>query len=246
MDMTQSIEPRSDQWNADDLIAGPVTVTISEVIEGKAEHPFDFKLVETPGRAYRPSKTCRRIIVAAWGSDTKAYAGRRLTLYREASIMFGGQRVGGIRVSAMSDIDGPVTVQAQTTRGKRETFIVKPLATAGAGSGGPAPAARSTGDTTDSERGGEHVSAGESPASGTGAQHVEGAASPDAPGASLLAAVNRQVKNMQASGQSAHLTTWAQYHGVNPPTSKALAERFGEEARDLSALMASMPTDVPA
>ena len=34
----------------------------------------------------------RRVIVAAWGPEATAYAGRRLTLYREPSIMFGGRR----------------------------------------------------------------------------------------------------------------------------------------------------------
>lgn len=126
MDMTQSIEARSDQINADDLLAGPATYTIREVITGKAESPFDFLLVETE-RAYRPSKTMRRVIVNAWGPEASNYAGRRLTIYREPSIMFGGQRVGGIRISAMSHIDGPKEVLAQVTRGKREKFVVTPL-----------------------------------------------------------------------------------------------------------------------
>jgi hypothetical protein len=129
MDMTESIEARSDQINADDLIAGPQTFTIRDVVGGKAEAPFDFLLMETD-RAYRPNKTMRRVIVAAWGKDTTAYAGRRLTLYREPTIVFGGKTVGGIRVSHMSHIDGAVDLMAQVTRGKREKFVVKPLAAA--------------------------------------------------------------------------------------------------------------------
>jgi hypothetical protein len=129
MDMTASIEARSDQINADDLIGGPQTFTIRDVVGGKAEAPFDFLLVETD-RAYRPNKTMRRVIVAAWGKDTTAYAGRRLTLYREPTIVFGGKTVGGIRVSHMSHIDGAVDLMAQVTRGKREKFVVKPLSDA--------------------------------------------------------------------------------------------------------------------
>jgi hypothetical protein len=126
MDLTESIAPRSDQINADDLVGGPATYTIREVIGGKAESPFDFMLVET-NRAYRPSKTMRRVIVAAWGPKAEAYAGRRLTLYREPSIKFGGQTVGGIRISHMSHIDQRVEVMLQVTRGKRERFVVEPL-----------------------------------------------------------------------------------------------------------------------
>lgn len=126
MDLTESIAPRSDQVNADDLIAGPQTYTIREVIAGKAESPFDFLLVETD-RAYRPSKTMRRVIVNAWGPEASNYAGRRLTLYREPTIKFGGAVVGGIRISHMSHIEGRVEVLAQVTRGKREKFTVDPL-----------------------------------------------------------------------------------------------------------------------
>lgn len=126
MDLTESIAPRSDQVNADDLIAGPITYTIREVRQGAAESPFDFMLVETD-RAYRPSKTMRRVIVAAWGPEASNYAGRRLTLYREPTIKFGGATVGGIRISHMSHIDKRVEVLAQVTRGKREKFTVDPL-----------------------------------------------------------------------------------------------------------------------
>lgn len=126
MDLTASIEARSDQINADDLLAGPATYTIREVIAGKAESPFDFLLVETD-RAYRPSKTMRRVIVNAWGAEAANYAGRRLTLYREPTIQFGGKTVGGIRISHMSHIDKRVEMQAQVTRGKREKFAVDPL-----------------------------------------------------------------------------------------------------------------------
>jgi hypothetical protein len=127
LDLTDSIQARSDQINADDLVTGPQTYTVREVISGKAESPFDFLLMETD-RAYRPSKTMRRVIVAAWGPEAANYAGRVLTLYREPSIKFGGQTVGGIRVSHMSHIDQRVEVMLQVTRGKREKFAVEPLA----------------------------------------------------------------------------------------------------------------------
>jgi hypothetical protein len=126
VDLTESIVPRSDQVNADDLVGGPITYTIRDVKQGAAEQPFDFMLVETD-RAYRPSKTMRRLIVAAWGPDANVYAGRRLTLYRDPTIKFGGAAVGGIRISHMSHISKRIEEKFQTTRGKRETFTVNPL-----------------------------------------------------------------------------------------------------------------------
>lgn len=126
MDIANSLAPRSDQVNADDLVAGPMTVTIRKVVGGKAEQPFDFLLEETD-RAYRPAVTMRRLIAAAWGTNGDEYVGRRLTLYRDPTIRFGKDVVGGIRISHMSHIDNRVEVKLQVTRGKRENFIVEPL-----------------------------------------------------------------------------------------------------------------------
>lgn len=126
MDITSSLAPRSDQINADDLVAGPQTFTIREVIGGKAEQPFDFLLVETE-RAFRPAVTMRRLIAAAWGVDADQYVGRRLTVYRDPTIRFGKDVVGGVRISHMSGISERVEVKVQVTRGKREVFAVDPL-----------------------------------------------------------------------------------------------------------------------
>jgi hypothetical protein len=129
MDLTASIAPKSDQINAEDLLTGPRTFTIEKVTPGSAEQPFNFHLVELPGRPYRPSKTQRRVMAAAWGSrDVETtYPGRRLTLFREPSVKFGGVEVGGIQISHMSDIDRPLTIALTTTRGKRAPFTVQPL-----------------------------------------------------------------------------------------------------------------------
>jgi hypothetical protein len=128
MDMTETIAPKSDQLNADDLIAGTVTVTISEVRKGSPEQPVDVILVEFPGRAYRPSKSMRRIMVSAWGVETSTYTGHRLELFRNPEITFGRDKVGGIEIAAMSHIDKPLTVPLTTTRGKRKNFTVAALA----------------------------------------------------------------------------------------------------------------------
>lgn len=127
MDMTETIAPRSDQLNADDLITGPVTVTVAEVVKGSPEQPVDVRLVEYPSRAYRPSKSMRRIMVAAWGAEAAAYAGRRITLVRNPEIMFGRDKVGGIEISHLSHLEKPLTVALTATRGKRKSFTVQPL-----------------------------------------------------------------------------------------------------------------------
>jgi len=127
MDITSSLAPRSDQLNADDLIGGPITVTIKEVTPGKAEQPFDFQLIEYPGRAYRPSLGMRRVIAHVWGGEASEYASRKLTLYRDPDVTFGKDRTGGIRISHMSNISEPVSLPVTVSRGRRVNFTVKPL-----------------------------------------------------------------------------------------------------------------------
>ncbi|PPG34505.1 hypothetical protein [Rathayibacter sp. AY2B9] len=127
MNLTETIAPKSDQINADDLLPGPIVVTIAEVVKGNAEQPVDVRLVEYPGRAYRPSKSMRRVLVTAWGPEAAAYTGRRLKLFRNPEIAFGGTKLGGIEIEAMSDIDKPLTIALTTTRSKRKNFTVQPL-----------------------------------------------------------------------------------------------------------------------
>lgn len=127
MDLTQSIAPKSDQLNAEDLLSGPRTFTIAEVRKGSDEQPVDVHLVEHPGRPFKPSKTVRRLMVAAWGVDSATYTGQRMTLYRDPAVKFGGMDVGGIRVSHMSGIDKPLKVALTVSRGKRAPYVVQPL-----------------------------------------------------------------------------------------------------------------------
>ena len=110
VDMSDSIIPRSDQQNFDDYLAGPRTVTIEKVTRGSAEQPIDIHLVEYPGRAYKPSKSMRRVLVTAWGKDASAYVGRRMRLYGDPDVKFAGQKVGGIKISHLSNIDKVLTL----------------------------------------------------------------------------------------------------------------------------------------
>lgn len=130
MDLSQTTAPRSDQQNFDDYTSGPKTVTISDVKPGTAEQPAEFHLLEFPGRPYKPSKSMRRVLVAAWGADSSSYSGRRLTLYGDPTVKFGSAVVGGIKISHLSNIDKPLTVALTVTRGKRAGFTVQPLTAA--------------------------------------------------------------------------------------------------------------------
>lgn len=128
MDITETLAPKSDQLNADDLIGGPRTVTITGVSRGDADQPVNLATAEFgDGRPFKPCKSMRRVLVSAWGSDASAYVGRRLTLYRDDKVQFAGQDVGGIRISHMSHLEKRMRIALTATRGRRAPFTVDPL-----------------------------------------------------------------------------------------------------------------------
>jgi hypothetical protein len=127
-DMSKVITPKSDQQNADDLIAGPLTIRVSGVdIRPGTEQPVSVRFDGDEGKPWKPCKSMCRIMVAAWGADAKAYVGRSMTLYRDPTVKWGGMDVGGIRISHMSDIDRTMVMALTATKGSRKPYTVKPL-----------------------------------------------------------------------------------------------------------------------
>jgi hypothetical protein len=124
--MKITAEPRSDQWNADDFLGGARTFTIAGVKEGTAEQKYDIAL-EGETRAWRPPLGMLRVLMQAWGDESEAWVGRRVTLYRDQTVRFGSDVLGGIRISHLSHIEGPKNYKVTTTRGKRATYTVQPL-----------------------------------------------------------------------------------------------------------------------
>lgn len=127
-DMSAAIKPKSDQLNADDLIAGPMTIRITDVrINAGSEQPVSIHFEGDNGKPWKSCKSMNRLLVSAWGADASKYKGRSLTLYRDPTVKWGGMEVGGIRVSHMSDISADHRVALTATKGKRVSTVVKPL-----------------------------------------------------------------------------------------------------------------------
>jgi hypothetical protein len=134
VDMSRFIAPKSDQINADSLIGGPKTITITRVSanEGSPDQPINVFFAEDQ-LPFRPCKSMRRVMVHIWGSDASRYVGKSMILYRDPGVQFGGMQVGGIRISHMSDIPedklskGVVQMSLTATRAKRAPYVVKEL-----------------------------------------------------------------------------------------------------------------------
>lgn len=134
-DMSKVVIPKSDQLNADSLLTGPRTITITGVeVRVGAEQPVTVHYDGEDGRPWKPCKTMSRLLIYAWGPDANAYVGKSVVLYRDPKVKWAGKEEGGIRVLQMSDIppekidsSGRMVVMLTETRGSRKPHVIMPL-----------------------------------------------------------------------------------------------------------------------
>jgi hypothetical protein len=124
-DLRPTIVPKSDQLNAEQLLAGPMTITVTEVRVGSGDdQPISVHYVNDGGRPYKPCKTMRKVLILAWGHDARNWAGRSMTLYNDPNVKFGGMEVGGLRISHLSDIERDIKVSLTATKGKKAPHVI--------------------------------------------------------------------------------------------------------------------------
>ena len=124
--IAKSIVPKSDQLNAEDLLSGPITVTVTDVKQGTAEQPIAI-IIDGERQPYKPCKTMRKMLVFCWSDQRANWIGKRMTLYADADVKWAGVAVGGIRISHVSGIESQVMLMLSETKGKRKPIVVKPL-----------------------------------------------------------------------------------------------------------------------
>ena len=125
--MKLDIKKNTDQLNFEDFLGGVTrVVTIAGVTKGRKEAQYDIA-IEGDDRYWRPPPTVLKQLVGAWGDEAEQWTGRQALLYGDPDVMMAGQKVGGIRVSHVSHIDGPVTESLSVTRGKRKPHTLPPL-----------------------------------------------------------------------------------------------------------------------
>lgn len=128
-DLSTTIEAKSSQMNADDLLAGPKTIKVTKVSANpsSAEQPIAISYEGDNGKPFYPCKTTRRLLVTLWSADGSSYVGRSLTLYRDPDVTWGGVRVGGLRISHASHIDKSITVALTASKNNKKPVTVHPL-----------------------------------------------------------------------------------------------------------------------
>jgi len=126
-DLTKTIEAKSDQLNADDLFAGSINITITELKLLAGDQPVAIHYNNDNGKPWKPCKSMRRVMVNAWGSDGNKYIGKSMTLFRDDTVKYAGQNVGGIRISHMSDIKSSFTISLTASSKSKKPYTVKLL-----------------------------------------------------------------------------------------------------------------------
>ena len=126
-DLRGTIVPKSDQLNAEQLLAGDMTITVTDVRMGSEDQPVILHYENDQGRPYKPCKTMRKLLIFAWGEDGRRWIGKSMTLYNDQQVRFGGMTVGGIRISHLSHIDREISVSLTATKGKKAQHNILPL-----------------------------------------------------------------------------------------------------------------------
>jgi hypothetical protein len=119
--------PKSDQLNSEQLLTGPITVTITDVTVKVGEQPVTVHYEGEEGRPYKPCKSMLRVLCLAWTENGNNWRGKSMTLYNDPTVLWGGVEVGGIRISHMTDIDDDIEVKLTKTRGKKVLHVIKRL-----------------------------------------------------------------------------------------------------------------------
>jgi len=124
--LRDTIVPKSDQLNSEQLIAGSMTFAVTGVSRGSsAEQPISIAYAADPSRPFKPCKTMRKLLIKAWGEDGESWVGKSMTVYNDPDVKWAGESVGGIRISHLSDIPSDkIEVSLTATRGKKKLYTV--------------------------------------------------------------------------------------------------------------------------
>jgi hypothetical protein len=124
-DLRCTIDTKSDQLNADDLIGINRIIRVTDVqVKPGRDRPLWISFNGDNGKPYKPNITMRKLLIFAWSSNRIDWIGRSMELYNDPEVKFGLQKVGGIKISRVSHISKEIKAMLQTTRGKRTEFIV--------------------------------------------------------------------------------------------------------------------------
>jgi len=130
--LQQALAPKSDQLNADDLIVGNIVIVISKVtINLGSEQKIIINYQGDNGKPWKPSKGMGRVLTEILGGDPDKWVGETVELFRNKEIRFGKEKCGGIQIAGMSAVRNVTTLLITTSKGKKSSITIQPIAASG-------------------------------------------------------------------------------------------------------------------
>jgi len=127
IDVSDTCKAKSDQLNSDDLVGGPITVSITNVSKAESNEQPVHIAISGGYQPFKPCKTMRRALVAAWGKNAAEWIGRSMTLFRDPNVKWAGDAIGGIRISHLSHIQKSLDLSLSESKGKKKKIVIQPL-----------------------------------------------------------------------------------------------------------------------
>lgn len=128
VDISKTVAPKVDQLTADDLLQGPLVGKVTRVFStGNKDQPIGIDIDSWP-LPWKPCKGMRVVLCGVWGDNTSdEYIGRSLRLFRNPDVKYSGIAVGGIEVSAVTNITKAMTIAIRVSRGVKRNVVIQPL-----------------------------------------------------------------------------------------------------------------------
>jgi hypothetical protein len=132
MNIREFVKIKSDRLNYEDFIMGPQDFTIARL--GRKTDQGNVRLLmffagceETPYWVPKGMVKCLSN-PDGWGEDPfSEWIGRRVRLFGEPTVVYAGKELGGIRISAISDINRAYSTKITERRGVRIDYVISPL-----------------------------------------------------------------------------------------------------------------------
>ena len=135
MKMSETIKPKSDQLNADDLLCKNMVIKIRDVTHKEgADSPVSIYFDGDNNKPYKPCLSMRRVMILATGIDDptidqfkEVYIGTSIKIYRDPAVKWAGKEVGGIRITHMSHLTKSFTIALTASSNSKNMYTVETL-----------------------------------------------------------------------------------------------------------------------
>ena len=123
--VSQTVLAKSDQLNFDDFTGAKKVILITDVKVTMGDQPISVFYDGHNGKPWKPSLGMRRLLIEAYGEESDNWVGKSIELYGDETVKWAGAAIGGIRISALSDIDKKgLTAFIAISRGKRRKATI--------------------------------------------------------------------------------------------------------------------------